>query len=89
MLRHSSWQADWVRLVQVRFLGIESIDLASYHIYPSPGPYESTVTKAQVSSPRPGFSGGHAALLPACMTWVDTGIQKPCTRDVVRQAVSQ
>ena len=37
-----------MRLVQVRFLGIESIDLASYHIYPSPGPYESTITRLQV-----------------------------------------
>ena len=64
-----SSQADSVRLVQVRFLGIESIDLASYHIYPNAGPYEFPIVESQVSLAPPGTQAiTDAALSSACMS---------------------
>ena len=37
---------DWVR-----FLGIDSLDLASYHIYSNAGPYEFPIVQSQVCPP--------------------------------------
>ena len=36
----------------MRNLGIKTIDLASYHIYPNAGPYEMQITQSQVCSSR-------------------------------------